>query len=55
MVKSQVEGNSVVLLKMDEALLFSDFARPICIPKEDNFVTKGSTCITLGMYRNCKH
>ena len=50
MVKSQVEGNSVVLLKMDEALLFSDFARPICIPKEDNFVTKGSTCITLGKF-----
>ena len=49
MVKSPVEGNSVVLLKMDEPLVFSDFARPICIPEEDDFVDHDSKCVTLGM------
>ena len=48
MIKSPVEGNSVVLLKMDEPLVFSDFARPICIPQEDEFVIKNAKCITLG-------
>ena len=49
MVKSPVEGNSVVLLKMDEPLVFSDFARPICIPDKDDFVDQDSKCVTLGM------
>ena len=48
MVKSPVEGNSVVLLKMDEPLVFSDFARPICIPDKDDFVDQDSKCVTLG-------
>lgn len=48
MVKSPVEGNSVVMLKMNEPILFSDFARPICLPIEDSFVNKTSTCVTLG-------
>lgn len=48
MVKSPVEGNSIVLLKLDEAILFSDFARPICIPAEDDFVEDLNHCVTLG-------
>lgn len=54
MIKSPVEGNSVVLLKMDEPLVFSDFARPICIPQEDEFVIKNANCITLGK-KNSKY
>ena len=35
MVKSPVEGNSIVLLKLDQPIVFSDFARPVCIPDQD--------------------
>ena len=48
MVKSPVEGNSIVILKMDEPIVFSDFARPICIPESDTFLSKASQCVTLG-------
>ena len=50
MVKSPVEGNSIVLLKLDQQIVFSDFARPICIPDQDDFinVSVGTNCITLG-------
>jgi hypothetical protein len=48
MVKSPVEGNSIVLLKMDVPIVFSDFARPICLPTSDDFVKTGSNCVTLG-------
>ena len=48
MVKSPVEGNSIVILKMDEPVVFSDFARPICIPESDAFLSNSSQCVTLG-------
>ena len=49
MVKSPVEGNSIVILKMEEPIVFSDFARPICIPENDEFIIKSNaTCVTLG-------
>lgn len=50
MVKSPVEGNSIVLLKLDQQIVFSDFARPICIPDQDDFINAsvGTNCITLG-------
>jgi hypothetical protein len=50
MVKSPVEGNSIVLLKLDQQIVFSDFARPICIPDQDDFInaSAGTNCITLG-------
>ncbi|TRY68657.1 hypothetical protein TCAL_02473 [Tigriopus californicus] len=48
MVKSPVEGNSIVILKMDKAVVFSDFARPICLPSSDEFIHMGATCATLG-------
>jgi hypothetical protein len=47
MVKSPVEANSVVVLKLDRPIVFSDFARPICMPKSDDFLQHGSSCITL--------
>lgn len=52
MVKSPVEGNSIVILKMEEPIVFSDFARPICIPENDEaFINPNSSashCVTLG-------
>ena len=48
MVKSPVEGNSIVILKMDDPIVFSDFARPICIPENDSFLNNASRCVTLG-------
>ena len=50
MVKSPVEGNSIVLLKLDRHIVFSDFARPICIPENDEFIDESinPNCVTLG-------
>jgi corin len=48
MVKSPVEGNSIVVLKMDQPVVFSDFARPICLPSSDEFIHMGAICVTLG-------
>ena len=48
MVKSPVEGNSAVLLRLDEPAAFSDFARPACLPSSDEFVHMGAKCVTLG-------
>ena len=48
MVKSPVEGNSVVILKMDSPVVFSDFTRPICLPSSDDFIHLGAACVTLG-------
>ncbi len=48
MVKSPVEGNSIVLLKLDEPITFSDFARPVCLPSSDDFAhDKTTSCVTL--------
>ena len=47
MVKSPVEGNSIVLLKLDQPVVFSDFARPICLPSSDEFIHMGASCVTL--------
>ena len=38
----------VVILKMDSAVVFSDFTRPICLPSSDDFIPLGATCVTLG-------
>lgn len=48
MVKSPVEGNSIVLLKLDRPVTFSDFIRPICLPSSDEFIHLGAVCVTLG-------
>ena len=48
MVKSPVEGNSIVILKLDNPVVFSDFARPICLPSSDEFIHMGASCVTLG-------
>ena len=48
MVKTPVEGNSIVILKMEQPVFFSDFARPVCLPSSDEFIHMGATCVTLG-------
>ncbi len=47
MIKSPVEGNSIVLLKLDHPVAFSDFIRPACLPSSDEFIHLGASCATL--------
>jgi len=49
MVASPVESHSIVILKLDKEVVFSDFARPVCLPATDNWVTRNdSNCVSLG-------
>ena len=49
MVKSGVEGNDIVLLKLEKKIVFSDFARPICLPETDDWTNSiDSECYSLG-------
>ena len=49
MVKSPVEGSSIVLLKLEESVNLSDFVRPICLPEKSVVVPSNfSNCYTLG-------
>ena len=47
MVESPVEGNSIVVLKLESPITFSDFARPVCLPSSDEFIHMGANCVTL--------
>ncbi|XP_077292082.1 atrial natriuretic peptide-converting enzyme isoform X2 [Arctopsyche grandis] len=51
MVKSPVEGSTIVLIKMEEPVRMSDFVRPICLPKMKANANV-SYCNTLGWTRN---
>ena len=49
MVRSPVEGHSIVMLKLDKDVVFSDLARPVCLPSTDSWMTgNDSVCVTLG-------
>jgi len=49
MVASPVESHSIVILKLDKEVVFSDFARPVCLPAADNWVGRNdSNCVSLG-------
>ena len=49
MVKSGVEGNDIVLLKLEKQIIFSDFARPICLPDSDDWTNAvEAECYSLG-------
>lgn len=47
MIKSPVEGSSLVLIKMNEPVVFSDFVRPVCL-SDANATVKNFTCVALG-------
>lgn len=51
MVKSPVEGSTMVLVKLDSPATISDFVRPICLPQHAEPPSL-STCNTLGWTRN---
>ncbi|XP_011505070.1 PREDICTED: atrial natriuretic peptide-converting enzyme [Ceratosolen solmsi marchali] len=52
MVKSPVEGSSLVLLKMDRPITaFSDFVRPVCLPSGGP-ASNDTHCNTLGWAKN---
>ncbi|CAG9761004.1 unnamed protein product [Ceutorhynchus assimilis] len=52
MVKSPVEGSTVALIRLDQAVLFNDFVRPICLPSETLSLSPTAQCNTLGWARN---
>ncbi|XP_043270297.1 atrial natriuretic peptide-converting enzyme-like [Venturia canescens] len=54
MLKSPVEGSTMVLLKLDRPLsAYSDFVRPVCLPLSDEPMLANATyCTTLGWARN---
>ncbi|XP_011309564.1 atrial natriuretic peptide-converting enzyme [Fopius arisanus] len=54
MVKSPVEGSTMVLLKLDRAVTaYSDFVRPVCLPSiKEPVLMNNSYCNTLGWARN---
>lgn len=54
MMKSPVEGSTTVLLKLDSPVTaFSDFVRPVCLPPNQDSVSRNTTyCQTLGWARN---
>ncbi|XP_014225534.1 atrial natriuretic peptide-converting enzyme [Trichogramma pretiosum] len=53
MVKSPVEGSTVVLLKLDRPIeAFSDFVRPVCLPSQASLVQNAEQCNTLGWTKN---
>ncbi|CAB0032383.1 unnamed protein product [Trichogramma brassicae] len=53
MVKSPVEGSTVVLLKLDKPIeTFSDFVRPVCLPSQSSLVQNAEQCNTLGWTKN---
>ncbi|XP_008545469.1 atrial natriuretic peptide-converting enzyme isoform X1 [Microplitis demolitor] len=54
MVKSPVEGSTIVLLKLDKpVIVYSDLVRPICLPSSQEFMQLNTShCNTLGWARN---
>lgn len=54
MVKSPVEGSTVAMVKLEEAVILNDFIRPICLPTEKmgTLPNNMSQCNTLGWARN---
>jgi len=56
MVKSPVEGSTVVMVKLEQPVTMSDFVHPVCLPEEGSaaLLTNLSYCNTLGWARNSK-
>ncbi|XP_069697867.1 atrial natriuretic peptide-converting enzyme [Periplaneta americana] len=54
MVKSPVEGSTVVMVKLEQPILMSDFVHPVCLPEEGSgaSLTNLTICNTLGWARN---
>ena len=53
MVKSPVEGSTIVMLKMEQPVSsYSDFIRPVCLPTQSNLVKNSTQCNTLGWTKN---
>ncbi|BES97690.1 SEA domain [Nesidiocoris tenuis] len=48
MMKSPVEGSTVVLLKLDRKLIPSDFVRPICLQPSGSSIAQLTHCNTIG-------
>lgn len=53
MVKSPVEGSTIALVKLHEAVIYNDFIRPICLPDESISLEDADLdCNTVGWARN---
>lgn len=52
MIKSPVEGTTV-LVKLDRPVTtFSDFVRPVCLASSEDLPSNATQCNTLGWARN---
>ncbi|XP_048248347.1 atrial natriuretic peptide-converting enzyme-like isoform X1 [Haliotis rufescens] len=40
--------NDIAIIKLDEPLTFSDYLRPICLPKQGQLIPVGTRCISAG-------
>lgn len=54
MLKSPVEGSTLVLLKLNEPAIYSDFVRPACLPDTSVPMENYTYCTTLGWNTNSK-
>lgn len=52
MVKSPVEGSTIVMVKLEDHVTLSDFVRPICLPEEQYSMNNLTYCNTIGWARN---
>lgn len=52
LVKSPVEGSSIAMLKIDQPVVFSEYVRPICLPKRDRDIEENQICNTVGWSRD---
>nr|CAG4636784.1 EOG090X019S [Ceriodaphnia reticulata]SVE72775.1 EOG090X019S [Ceriodaphnia reticulata] len=50
MVKSPMKGNQLVLIKMESAVIYSDFVRPVCLARDHDAWISGpaARCLFLG-------
>lgn len=52
MVKSPVEGSTLVMVKLSESITFSDSIRPVCLPALNFSMKDVAFCNTLGWTKN---
>nr|CAG4651597.1 EOG090X019S [Triops cancriformis] len=52
MVRSPLPGSSVVLVKLNKPVIYSDFVRPVCLSRGQRWADPGVRCVALGWSRS---
>jgi len=55
MVKSPVEGSTLVLLNLNQPTILTDFVRPVCLPESSALASNYTVCNTLGWSTSRKY